>query len=239
MVEGVRPITLALQAGWRVRSWLRAEGRRQSDWARDAVASSDGEVIDMSADLLAQLCGRDEPAELLAVVEARQGTVDDVLCGRGMLAVVLDRPARPGNIGAIVRSCDAFGATGMIVTGHGADPFDPQSVTASRGSVFTVPIASAASAGELGPWIGAARDAGARVIGADETAETDPDGAPLAGPVVLVIGNEATGLGRAWKEQCDALVRIPMRGTTSSLNVAVATAVLLYEVDRRRRADPA
>jgi TrmH family RNA methyltransferase len=145
------------------------------------------------------------------------------------LFVVLEQPTSPGNVGTIVRSADAFGAAGVIVTGHGADPYDPRAVRASVGTVFALPVALASGVAEV-----VDRWPGLRLVGADEhgTPIADVD---LDRPVAVAFGTESRGLSRTARERCDDLAAIPMTGSTTSLNVASAAAIVLYEVARRAR----
>src|SRR5690606_32438546 len=131
--------------------------------------------------------------------------------GRGRLALVVDRPASPGNLGTLIRSADAFGFAGVIVTGHATDPFDPRTVRASTGSLFAVPVVRVASHAEVLAWVDdlAPRP---RLIGTDETGDVDADAADLSGPALIVVGNETRGMSRAWRETCDTVVRIPITG---------------------------
>jgi len=145
---------------------------------------------------------------------------------------VFDRPASPGNIGTLIRSADAFGAHGLIVTGHAADPYDPKAVRASTGSLFAVPVVRAASHADVIHW---ARTRAVTIIGTDEKGEADIAGTELTGPTMIVIGNEATGLSAAWRQACDVVARIPITGAASSLNAAGAATVVLYEAARQRR----
>jgi TrmH family RNA methyltransferase len=149
------------------------------------------------------------------------------------LITVFDRPSGPGNIGTLLRSVDAFGGDGLVVTGHAADPYDPQAVRASTGSVFAVPVVRVPSHHEVVAWVGAGSPRPA-VVGTDEGATVDVAEVDLAGPVVVVVGNETAGLSAGWREACDVLVRIPMAGTASSLNAATAGSVVLYEAMRQR-----
>jgi tRNA G18 (ribose-2'-O)-methylase SpoU len=150
--------------------------------------------------------------------------------------VVFDRPASPGNIGSIIRSADAFGADGVIVTGHAADVYDPRSVRASTGSLFGVPAVRVPSHREVMAWAAERRARGCplRIVGTDEHGEADLFDFDLAGPTLLLIGNETKGLSTAWREACDHMVRIPMTGTASSLNAANAATAVLYEAARQR-----
>jgi TrmH family RNA methyltransferase len=151
--------------------------------------------------------------------------------------VVLDRPSTPGNIGTVVRSADAFGASAVVVAGHAADPFDPKAVRASTGSLFALPVIRADSAHEVLDRIASWRSAGRAVelVATDEHGSVDVADHDLSGPRVLLIGNETTGLSAAWREAADVTVRIPITGAASSLNAATAATVFLYEAVRQRR----
>ena len=148
-----------------------------------------------------------------------------------LLTVVLDRPSLPGNVGAIVRTADAFGATGVVVTGHAADPFDPRSGHRQPRTVFTSAYHASAESTDGYAMARLLRSCQASRQRADETGDVDLTDAAFDEPLVIVLGNEARGMGAAWRDRCDLRVRIPMRGRASSLNVAAAAAVLLYEVD--------
>jgi TrmH family RNA methyltransferase len=151
------------------------------------------------------------------------------------LIVVVDRPSSPGNLGTIVRSADAFGAQGVVVSGHAADPFDPQAVRASLGALFTTPVVRVASSQGIESWLQALRgDHGVRVVGTSARADRRPDDQDFVTGTVLLLGNESQGLSAHYRSLCDDLVSIPQRGIASSLNVASAAAVLLYEIDRQR-----
>jgi 23S rRNA (uridine2479-2'-O)-methyltransferase len=175
-----------------------------------------------------ELGGKDEQ-ELIAVVGLRPDRLDRIPRPPGLLAVVFDRPSTPGNIGTLVRSADAFGAHGVIVTGHAADPYDPRAVRASTGSLFAIPVVRVPSHREVLDWTSA------RVVATDEHGATDVADADLTGPTVIVIGNETSGLSAAWREAADLTVRIPITGAASSLNAAAAGTVVLYEAARQRR----
>ena len=238
IVQGVRPITLALRHGWPVRELLYNADTALSRWARETQeAAPRAASVAVSADLMAELGGKDEGVpELLAVVALPADELSRIPAGPGLLAVVFDRPASPGNIGTLIRSADAFGASGVIVTGHAADVYDPRSVRASTGSLFALPVVRAPSHRPVLDWAAALRAAGTAVavVGADENGGRDAADVDLTGPTLLLIGNEATGLTAGWRDACDELARIPMRGTASSLNAATAASVLLYESARQR-----
>jgi len=188
----------------------------------------------MAPELLAELGGKDEGVpELVAVVGMPPDRLDRITTGQRSLVVVFDRPATPGNIGTLVRSADAFGADGVVVTGHAADPYDPRAVRASTGSLFAVPVVRADAAAEVLDWV-ATLDPRPRVVGTDERATVDVADCDLRGPTLLLVGNETHGLSAAWREVADEMVRIPIGGAASSLNAAAAGTVVLYEAARQR-----
>jgi 23S rRNA (uridine2479-2'-O)-methyltransferase len=237
LVQGVRPVTLAVAQGWEVRALLHPDGQRLSAWARELLDRVDATPVAMAPDLLHELGGKaEETPELLAVVALPPDRLDRVPIGPDGLVVVFDRPATPGNIGTLVRSADAFGAAGVIVTGHAADPYDPKAVRASTGSLFAVPVVRAASHREVLDWVASRRAKGipARIVGTDERGAVDVADQDLTGPTLVVVGNETHGLSAGWRQACDHLVRIPMTGAASSLNAAAAATVVLYEAARQR-----
>jgi 23S rRNA (uridine2479-2'-O)-methyltransferase len=234
IVQGVRPITLAVGQGWPVRFMIYDMSRPLSRWAAGMVAASGARQVAMAPQLLSELGGKDGGApEMVAVAAIPPDDFSRIPRGPGLLAVAFDRPASPGNIGTVIRSADALGAHGVIVTGHAADPYDPKSVRASTGSLLAVPVVRAVSHSDVIGW---ARAGAAVIIGTDENGDADIADLDLTGPALLVIGHEATGLSTAWRQACDVIGRIPITGAASSLNAAGAATVALYEASRQRRA---
>ncbi|AEV81927.1 rRNA methyltransferase [Actinoplanes sp. SE50] len=238
VVQGVRPITLAVDHGWPVHAVLLDDARRLSRWSRDVLDRTDAARFAVSGELMHELGGKDEESpELLAVVGMPADDLTRIGAGPDMLALVFDRPTTPANIGALVRSADAFGATGLIIAGHAADPYDPKAVRASTGSLFALPVVQVASHREVVDHVIGLRRGGlpVEILGSDEGGDVDLDEHDLTGPKVIAIGNETRGLSGAWREACDHILRIPMTGAASSLNAAAAGSVVLYEAARQRR----
>jgi tRNA G18 (ribose-2'-O)-methylase SpoU len=225
LVQGVRPITLAVERGWEIRVLLHA-GAPRSRWAQELLSRHDH--AELSEELMRELGEKDEQ-ELIAVVGLPEDRLDRIPPRDDLLVVVFDRPATPGNIGTLIRSADAFGAHGVIVTGHAADPYDPRAVRASTGSLFAIPVVRVPSHREVLAW------ATGRIVATDEHGTTDLADSDLTGPTVVLIGNETTGLSAAWREAADEIVRVPITGAASSLNAASAGTVVLYEAARQRR----
>lgn len=239
LVQGVRPISMAVDHGWTVRSLLYDAGRPLSRWAEDLLREAGAERVAMAPELLAELGEKaDGAVELLAVVEMPPDRLSRIKVHDDFLGLVFDRPTQPGNIGSVVRSADAFGADGLIVTGHAADPYDPKSVRASTGSFFALPVVRSQSHHEVMEWLTEERAQGRpiAVVGTDENGDAEVPEFDLTQPVLLLIGNETTGLSNAWRELCDHVISIPMTGSASSLNASNAASVVLYEAHRQRSA---
>jgi TrmH family RNA methyltransferase len=239
LVHGVRPITLAAEYGWRFRALLYDAERPLSAWARNLLRDVPALPVAMAPGLLAELGEKEEgPPELIAVVEMPNDDLHRIATGPSFLGVLLDRPASPGNVGSIIRSADAFGADGIMVTGHAADVYDPIAVRASTGSLFGLPVVRVPSHQAVLAWVGAVRAGGVdlRVVGTDERGDPDAAAYDFTRPTLALVGNETTGLSAGWRDACDDLVRIPMSGTASSLNAATAATVVLYEAARQRAA---
>jgi 23S rRNA (uridine2479-2'-O)-methyltransferase len=232
LVHGVRPITVAVDHGWRVRALLHPTTGARSQWAATMLARVAAERVAMAPDLLRELGEKEEQApELVAIVAMPPDQLDRLPESPQSLTVVFDRPTSPGNVGTLIRSADAFGAAGVVVTGHAADVYDPKAVRASTGSLFAVPVVRAQSAAMVIEW---ARGRGAVIVGADESGVVGIDRHDFTSSTLLVVGNETTGMSVAWREACDVIVQIPITGAASSLNAASAATVVLYEAARQR-----
>ncbi len=233
IVEGVIPVNLCVQSQLRIESILISEGRTLSRWAEGLLATVDCEsVYQLAAPLMADLSGRDDSSEVLLVAEYPHVDVATLTLEEVQRSVILDRPSSPGNLGAIIRSCDAFGLDAVFLTGHHADPYDPKSITASRGTVFTVPVLPIESNTQLADLLTRLRRCHDRfcLYGSSGKYGSDIRALFPSPSFGLIVGNETYGMSDFLKQQTDEVVRIEMRGAASSLNVACATSILLYEL---------
>ncbi|MEV7925424.1 RNA methyltransferase [Kitasatospora sp. NPDC088779] len=237
LVQGVRPISLAVQYGWPINSLLYDDRRKLSGWAQELLRTVKAERIAMAPELLADLGEKTEGApEVIAVVGMPADDLSRIEGGPNFLGVLFDRPTTPGNIGSIIRSADAFGAHGMIVSGHAADVYDPKAVRATTGSLFSLPSIRVPGSTEVMTWVEQQRSAGRplALVGTDEKGDADVYDFDLTQPVLLLVGNETSGLSSTWRELCDFTVSIPMTGAASSLNASNAATAVLYEASRQR-----
>lgn len=240
-LEGVHPLEQAVAAGERVQSIGYDGEKRLSGWARDMIGRAAPDVLNpMPARMMAELSDRENPCELVCIVRQRTDGEDRVRrAAKGApnpLLVLCDRPSSPGNLGTVVRSADAFGACGVITTGHSADFYDPQCIRASIGTLFHVPFCGFGSSEEAVDFI-RRLPAGMQIVGTSAHGTAALHQADLSKPTVLIVGNETFGMSKAWKEACDLLLRIPIYGAASSLNVGCAAGICLYEIARQRNFD--
>ncbi len=236
-IEGVRPINLALAHHWTINAFVYSREKQLSNWAKKILEHSQARVhFEVPLPLLQKLSNKSESSELLALVAMPENDLARIPLSANLLVVVFDRPASPGNLGTIIRSCDALQAHGLIITGHATDLFDPETISASTGSFFALPTIRLPSHRELLPWLEAAKKTlgSVQVVGTDERAEQEISQHNFNSPTVLIVGNETWGMSAAYRELCDVIVKIPLTGSASSLNVACATSIFLYEVQRQR-----
>ncbi|HEU5090262.1 MAG TPA: TrmH family RNA methyltransferase [Roseiflexaceae bacterium] len=237
LAEGVRPINQLLAAGWPLQALLYADGRPLSDWARKILQTAPAAThFSIDSNLFARLSGKSEPSELIALAGIPPDDLGRIAPRPDLLVVVFDRPASPGNLGTLIRSCDGLGVHGLVLAGHSVDLYDPETVSATTGSLFAVPTVRLDSSRALEPWLEQLRDTlgSLQVVGTDEAGTARIDQHDWRQPTVLVVGNETWGMSAHFHELCNTIVRIPIGGTVSSLNVACASSIVLYEIARQR-----
>ncbi len=239
-VEGVRNINHLISEGWTVNSFLYSGEAKLSDWARDILKAVPTKVnYELTDELMAELSGKTDASELMAIVQMRPNDPAQIRPGKNPLLVLFDRPSNRGNLGTIIRSIDAFGLDGLVVTGHSVDLYDPETIVASMGSFFKVPSVRIEDNQSIREWIQGlkAKHSGFQVVGTSAHAECSLFDADLTAPTLLLIGNETDGLSRKLAEISDRMVKIPMSSSSSasSLNVACAASILFYEAIRQRK----
>ncbi|TIW41021.1 MAG: RNA methyltransferase, partial [Mesorhizobium sp.] len=188
-----------------------------------------GTVLEVSEKVLAAITRRDNPQMVVGVFAQRVLPLKDIRASDGDVWVALDRVRDPGNLGTVIRTVDAVGAKGVILVGDTTDPFAVETVRATMGSIFAVPVARATPEAFLAWRKGfPGLVAGTHLKGAVDYRSVDF----TRGPVLLLMGNEQQGLPDSLAESCDRLLRIPQAGRADSLNLAVATGIMLFEIRR-------
>ncbi len=235
VVEGVRMIEEVLASGVSVELLLydpkTATGPRAAA-LQERARQLGVRLVTATAHVVAACSQVDTPQGLVAVIHHPRAALTDALAAPELVVVVADRIQDPGNLGTIIRVADAAGATAVLATHGTVDPRNSKAVRATMGSLFHLPVASAATP----EMIAALRERGVRILLADPTGSTDYTQADYHSPVAIVLGHEAEGPDPAWRDAAAATVRIPVYGRADSLNVAVAAALLLYEIPRAPRA---
>ncbi len=233
LIEGHDELSLALASGLRPQTifYCPVLSPVTSHMALIEQARWPGvEWVEVSEPVFTKMAYRENPDGWLAIAPTPRRRLADLTLSAAPLLVVAEAVEKPGNLGAILRSADAAGVDGVIVCDPATDVNNPNVVRASRGTLFTVPVAEAAGAAAL-TWL---RERGTKIIAATPQAAIAYTESDLRGPVALTVGAEDKGLSRLWLEKADLAVRIPMRGKVNSLNVATTAALLLYEAVRQR-----
>lgn len=213
LLEGEEFVTRAVATGWQV----------EEVWAEDGAACTSPVTVTTSREVLSRITGKPNPQPVLGVVRQRWHPLPATPQG---LWLALDRPRDPGNLGTILRTADATGVAGCILIGEATDPYAPECVRATMGSLLHVPLVTCSEAEFIG-W-----SHGKQVLGTHLAATQDYRRHAPTHPAVLLMGNESHGLTDALTKACTHLLKIPMVGHTESLNLATATAVLLYHLQQ-------
>jgi RNA methyltransferase, TrmH family len=232
LVDGLAEIELALAAGARPAALYYCPALADAA-ALPLAARAAGvgaEVVELSRPVFEKVSYREGPDGWLAVVPAVPADLGRLQPGPRPLVLVCAGLEKPGNLGAILRTADAAGAAAVIAADPVTDWGNPNVVRASKGTVFSVPVASGTSA-EVLAWLTAR---GLRIVAATPAARQLVTDADLTGPVAIAVGAEQTGLPEEWLARADVQVRIPMFGQADSLNVSTSAAIVTYEAIRQR-----
>jgi len=232
LAEGLKLIIDALDLGWSIRTLVFAKtglGNPAVEKVAARTVADGGLVLEVNEKVLSAITRRDNPQMVVGVFAQKYLPLKEVRPGGDDVWVALDRVRDPGNLGTVIRTVDAVGAKGLILIGDTTDPFSVETVRATMGSVFAVPVVRA-TVNEFLDWRRNFRGlvAGTHLKGAVDYRSVDYAGRP----VLLLMGNEQQGLPDDLAAACDRLLRIPQAGRADSLNLAVATGVVLFEVRR-------
>jgi len=235
LAEGLKLATDALEGGWTIRQLIHGKAltedaglRARIDGLSARVRAKGGDIIVASDKVLSAITRRDNAQNVVAVVEQRTSAIDAVKPVTGELWLALDRVRDPGNLGTIIRTADALGAKGLILVGDCTDPFATEAVRATMGSLFHLPLVSTTEADFIALadcW----REAGGEITGTHLAGAVDHRNIDYTNaPQILLMGNEQQGLTDALAKACSRLALIAMNGQADSLNLAVATGIMLF-----------
>jgi|TARA_Y100000310_G_scaffold29188_1_gene27692 TrmH family RNA methyltransferase len=235
-IEGYREVLQALNSSVRIESLLICPGYflgENENALIELAVERAAEIQEIGKDAFLKISYRDRPDGLLAIAAPMNWQLSDIKLGRQPLVVVIEAIEKPGNLGTILRSADAVGADAVIVCDPVTDIYNPNVVRASIGTLFTRPVVQTAGAACI-EWL---RDNGITIVATSPDASANHTDSKLAGSIAIVMGSEQYGLSDPWLREADEKVAIPMRGRADSLNVAMATTLVLYEVLRQREKD--
>ncbi len=237
LVEGIRHVGEAVEADAKIEAIYYAPERLKSEYALNLIAGQSSAGIacyPVSVDVFESIAGKDNPQGILAVVQQRQWFLHDLEPRNFPWGVALVSPQDPGNLGTILRTIDAVGASGLILLENSLDISHPGAVRASMGTLFWYPVVQA-SFTEFRDWT--VRN-GYHIYGSSARAECDYRAArPYLTPRILLLGSERQGLSDEQRQVCERIVCLPMGGHASSLNLSVAAGVLLYAMIEENAAE--
>ncbi|SFA96646.1 RNA methyltransferase, TrmH family [Rhizobium sp. NFR07] len=232
MAEGLKLVIDALELGWEIRTLIyakAAKGKPLVEQVATRTVANGGLVLEVSEKVLSSVTRRDNPQMVVGIFEQRWRRLDELSPEKGDTIVALDRVRDPGNLGTIIRTADAAGASAVILVGDCTDPFSLETVRATMGSVFALPVVRC-SADDFLAWQkrSSVEVVATHLAGAVDYRTVDYE----KKPVVILMGNEQSGLPDDLARGANRTVRIPQQGRADSLNLAVATAVMLFEARR-------
>ncbi len=232
MAEGLKLVIDALELGWTIRTLVYAKAARSKPLVEQVAAKTiakGGLVLEVSEKVLSSITRRDNPQMVVGIFDQRWSSLEELRPAVGSTYVALDRVRDPGNLGTIIRTADAAGASGVILVDDCTDPFSLETVRATMGSVFAVPLVKTSAAGFLA-W---QKHSSVQVVATHLAGAVDYRTVDYTKkPVAVLMGNEQSGLPDELARAADKLARIPQQGRADSLNLAVATAVMLFEARR-------
>jgi TrmH family RNA methyltransferase len=232
MAEGLKLVIDALELGFEIKTLVYAKNvkdKPQVVQVATKTVARGGLVLEVSEKVLSSITRRDNPQMVVGIFTQRWTNLRDLKPKVGETYIALDRVRDPGNLGTIIRTADAAGASGVILVGESTDPFSMETVRATMGSVFAVPLVKTS----VGDFLGWKKAAGVQVVATHLAGAVDYRTIDYKKkPVVLLMGNEQSGLPEELAREADALARIPQVGRADSLNLAIATGIMLFEARR-------
>ena len=227
VAEGLKNVTEGVELGHAPQILMFGKDAAAHPLTRKAVAATlaaGGEALEVTADILGKVSRRDNPQAVVGVFRQRYTALETLRPAAADVWVALHRVRDPGNLGTIVRTADAAGCGAVILVGECCDPYSVEAVRATMGSIFATPLVRASEA-EFAAW---RRVWPGSVVGTLLSADVDHRTADYVRPALILMGNEQQGLPPDMAALTDVNVKIPMRGRADSLNLSVATGIMIY-----------
>ncbi len=232
-IEGLRIVGEAVLTGAPIESLVIAPELLISDFGQSLLKQpslKNVEQLEVSREIYQKIAHKDGPQGIGAIVKQNWQSLDRILVTPDDLWVALESVSDPGNLGTIMRTAEAVGARGLILLGHSTDPYDPTSIKASMGAVFSLELAQS----DWDLFIKWKEANQLYMTGTSDSADSNYKNIEYKRPFILLMGSERHGLPESMQSVCNQMVFIPMEGRGDSLNLAIATAVMLYEIYNQR-----
>ena len=236
LAEGLRVVGQAVDSEANIVELLWSDELLISDYGKSLISQLSKnpsiEISELSRDAFESLARKDKPQGIAAVIRQEWHSLVKLQAIRNGVWVALEAVQNPGNLGTILRTCDAVGAKGLILLDHSTDPYDPAAIKASMGAIFTIPIYKS-NFDELQYFLKA--NPNLQTIGTSDKANQDCFEYDYPEPLLLMMGSEREGLSQNYMALCQNMISIPMEGQNDSLNLSVATGVMLYQIYNHHR----
>ena len=236
LLDGARLVEDALASGARITTAAVSHALLSRAGGADrlvaALEASGARVVAVPPGVMAVMSPVHTPSGVVAIADRSPAPLDAAFAVSPQLTLILDHLQDPGNVGAVIRTADAAGATGLVACGDTADPFGWKALRGAMGSTFRLPVVARAAATDA---VAAARDRGLRILAAAPRGGRSMYDSDFTGPTAILMGGEGAGLSDETAGLADDRVTIPMREPVESLNVAVSAALILYEAHRQRQ----
>ena len=233
-IEGIRIVAAAAKFNAPVESLIFCPAKLESLRAIALVESLRKEgikTVSVEEDLFGKLSERENPQGIGAVVRQWETRLDQIVVRGCPLIVAIDGAEGPGNLGTVIRTADGAGASGVIASGQMVDLYNPATIRSSMGSFFSLPVVTCKDRAKAFKWL---KDNKIAIVATSPNADVCYFDTDYTKPTAILMGNEAKGLDKEALEGADIVVKIPMAGSTDSLNVAAASAAVIYEAVRQR-----
>lgn len=232
-VEGVQNIKDAISNNWEIEALIYSEDTKLSSWAKSILEKANYNYI-LSQTLMNKLSDKTSVSEVLAIIKMKNKEKKDYT--KNPLLVLIDRPSKKGNLGTIIRSCDALNIEEIFYSGHSVDIYDHQVITASMGSFFKLPITFISGNSDFDNLVNNLKQKynNLKVVATSLQTSNRLQDYDFTNPILLLIGNETDGLCKYYNEKSDDFVKISMKDGIDSLNIACASTACLYEINRQR-----